>query len=486
MRKIFILFIGLLSINLSAQNEIDALRYSQQNIFGSAKFNSMGGSFGALGGDFTTLSYNPAGIALYQNSELSFTPSFSMAETNTSLNGNNFTNNKFGSNISNFGFVFSGKNMDEEWKRINIGFGWNQLASYDNRFDIETLNSTSSFADLLLDQANGVTIDNLNSFGASPAFWTDIIDLENNFVDTAIGWYAFDNGNYISHINPLSDKTQSDRVSSRGDMGEYVFSLGSSYQEKFYFGATIGIPTIDYSEKKTYSESNFSDTTFGLNSFFYKEDLIAYGSGINLKLGSIMRVGSKTKIGAAFHTPSYISMEEEYSTSVSTNWDNGEELSESSPYGYFSYEITTPWKLIGSFSTILQNKFMINAEIEQTDYSFTRMYSDYYSFSEENNQINDTYTEATNIRVGGEVNLNPFKLRAGYALYGSPYKDNPEYETENYSAGVGIDFGGTFFDMSYTLSKKSGDYVMYSPDTEPHASVNSEKHYLLFTLGFRY
>jgi hypothetical protein len=114
------------------------------------------------------------------------------------------------------------------------------------------------------------------------------------------------------------------------------------------------------------------------------------------------------------------------------------------------------------------------------------MYSDYYSFSEENNQINDTYTESTNIRVGGEINLHPFKLRAGYALHGSPYKDNPEYETENYSAGIGIDFGGTFFDMSYTLSKNSGDYAMYSPDTEPHASVNSEKHYLLFTLGFRY
>ncbi|MAX69378.1 MAG: hypothetical protein CMP60_06815, partial [Flavobacteriales bacterium] len=62
----------------------------------------------------------------------------------------------------------------------------------------------------------------------------------------------------------------------------------------------------------------------------------------------------------------------------------------------------------------------------------------------------------------------------------------PEYETENYSAGVGIDFGGTFFDISYTLSKNLADYEMYSPDTELQSSVNSEKNYLLFTLGFRY
>ena len=103
MKRITLLFIGIISFGqLSAQNEIDALRYSTQNIFGTAKFNSMGGSFGSLGGDFSTLSYNPAGIAFYNNSEISFTPSLNMNETNTSLNGNNFTNNIFGANINSF------------------------------------------------------------------------------------------------------------------------------------------------------------------------------------------------------------------------------------------------------------------------------------------------------------------------------------------------------------------------------------------------
>ena len=486
MKKIFIIFIGLLSINLNAQNEIDALRYSEQNIFGTARFNAMGGSFGSLGGDFSTLSYNPAGISFYQNSELSFTPIFSMVETKTNLNGNTSVNNQFGSTISNFGLIASGKNLNDDWRRINIGFGWNNLANYNNNFLVVTSNSQTSFADLFLDQANGVTINNLNSFGAGTAFWANIIDLEDNFVDTATGWYAYDNGNYISHINPLSEKTQSDWINSRGEMGEYVFSLGSSFQEKVYFGATLGIPVIQYSEHKTYSESNFSDTTFGLSSFSYKEDLVAYGNGINIKLGTIFRIGNQTKIGGALHTPSYISMEEEYSTTSTSNWNNGDFFSESSPYGYFNYEIITPWKVIGSFSTVFKDKLLINAEIEKTDYSFTRMYSDYYSFTEENKQIKDSYKEATNIRVGAEANLDPFKLRAGYALYGSPYKNHLEYETENYSAGIGIDFGRTFIDMSYTFSKKSGVYAMYSPETEPNASIQSEKNYLLFTLGFRY
>ena len=485
MKRITLLFIGIISFgHLSAQNEIDALRYSTQNIFGTAKFNSMGGSFGSLGGDFSVLSYNPAGIAFYNNSELSFTPSLNMNETNTSLNGNNFTNNKFGSNISSFGFIAKGTNDNQQWKRVNIGFGWNQLGNYNSSFYSETLNSTSSLAETFLDQANGTVIDELNSFGASPAFWSDLIDLQNNFVDTSTAWYAFDNGNYISNVNPFSEKTQKHRSTSKGSMGEYVFSLGSSFEERIYFGATIGIPTIQYSETNTYSESNFSDTNQNLNSFTYKDNLTAYGSGVNLKLGVIMRLGENTKIGGAVHTPSYISMEEEYSTGISTDWGNNESINETSPLGYFTYEITTPWKVIASASTVLNKQFLISAEIEKTDYSFTRFHSDYYQFTEENNLINDTYTTATNIRLGGEANFHPLKFRAGYSLYGSPYKDREEFETENYSAGIGVDFGSTFFDMSYTISKNNSEYNIYS--AENTTEVSNEKHYLMFTLGFRY
>ena len=484
MKKTFLLILGLVSINLNAQNEIDALRYSTQNIFGTAKFNSMGGSFGSLGGDFSTLSYNPAGIAFYNNSEISFTPSLNMNETNTSLNGNNFTNNNFGANISNFGFIAKGINDNQQWKRVNIGFGWNQLANYNSIFHSQTLNSTSSLAETFLYQAEGTLINELNSFGASPAFWSDLIDLQNNFVDTATGWYAFDNGNYVSNVNPYSEKTQIHHSIIEGNMGEYVFSLGSSFEENIYFGATIGIPTIQYSETNTYSESNFSDTSQNLNTFTYKDQLNAYGSGVNLKLGVIMRVGENTKIGGAVHSPSYISMEEEYSTGISTDWGNNESIEETSPLGYFTYEITTPWKVIASASTILNKQFLISAEIEKTDYSFSRFHSDYYQFTQENNLINDTYTTATNIRLGGEANFHPLKLRAGYALYGSPFKDREEFETENYSAGIGVDFGSTFLDMSYTISKNNSEYNIYS--SENSTDVINEKHYLMFTLGFRY
>ena len=487
MTKKSILFIVLIyATQLYSQNEIDALRYSQQNIFGTAKFNSMGGSFGGLGGDFSTLSFNPAGIGLYQNSELIFTPSFSMTEVNSSLNGNTFYNNKFGVKINNFGFIATGTSKDDQWKRINLGFGWNQLANYDNRFLTVTKNSHSSFAELLLEQAQENTIDNLDYWGAEPAFWSDLIDLENNFVDTATGWYAFDNGNYVSNVNPNVEKTQSKQVNSTGDMGEYVFSLGTSFEEKVYFGATIGVPSIRYSESSSYTESDFADTNQDLSSFVFNEDFTAYGNGINVKVGAIVRIGKNTKLGGSIHSPSYISMEENYSTSITTNWKNGDNVTENSPIGYFTYQITTPWKIIASLSSVLNNQFLVNAEVERIDYSYTQLYSDRYQFIDENNNIKDLYGEATNIRLGAEANLHPFKLRAGYALYGSAYKNSPEFEMENYSAGAGVDFGSSFLDFSYTISNNSSEYSMYNPDTETTTLLNSERHYLLFTLGFRY
>ena len=52
------------------QSAIDAFRFAAPDMKGTARFMSMGGAFGALGGDLTTLSQNPAGIGVYRSHEL--------------------------------------------------------------------------------------------------------------------------------------------------------------------------------------------------------------------------------------------------------------------------------------------------------------------------------------------------------------------------------------------------------------------------------
>ena len=108
MKKIFIIVIfATTAIKSNAQNEIDALRYSTQNHFGTARHAAMAGAFGSLGGEFSALSSSPAGIGMYQFSEFTFTPSVSLNTNKSYYNQNNLLAYKTALSIENLGIVFS-------------------------------------------------------------------------------------------------------------------------------------------------------------------------------------------------------------------------------------------------------------------------------------------------------------------------------------------------------------------------------------------
>ena len=69
MKRFYFLIITVISIaNIQSQNLTDALRYSVENLNGTARFNAMSGAFGALGGDISSLVINPAGTTVFINS----------------------------------------------------------------------------------------------------------------------------------------------------------------------------------------------------------------------------------------------------------------------------------------------------------------------------------------------------------------------------------------------------------------------------------
>ena len=60
-------YIGIMVLSsgwLFAQGEMDAYRFSQTELNGTARSMSMGGAFGALGGDMSVMSHNPAGLGV--------------------------------------------------------------------------------------------------------------------------------------------------------------------------------------------------------------------------------------------------------------------------------------------------------------------------------------------------------------------------------------------------------------------------------------
>ncbi len=79
MRKIgyFLVFMLLISGAAYSQGEVEALKFSRQELYGTARSMAMGGAFGALGGDISGISVNPAGIGIYRSSEIVGTFGFS-------------------------------------------------------------------------------------------------------------------------------------------------------------------------------------------------------------------------------------------------------------------------------------------------------------------------------------------------------------------------------------------------------------------------
>ena len=470
--------LAIITITANAQNEVDALRYSTQNLSGTARYSAMGGAFGSLGGEFSGLSSNPAGIGMYQFSELTFTPSFHFNSTKSYYNDSHLSSYKSELSIGNLGLVFTIPQNNSDWTRINLGIGWNQLANYNNTINIDGVNSKNSIVDRIISITNGtLTGELINGEGNSysqMAWNTYLINPlfnNNGLVD----------GEYVSNFSSNS-KLQSKTTRSTGGMNEFLFSIGGSYKENLYIGATIGIPTIEYYEYSEYTEREISDTSNNLRQMLLSEEISAYGTGYNLKIGAIYRLSEKIKIGGSLHTPTFFSIEEDYNTSITTFFkDSTLDYS----MGYltpFSYDLITPLKASISASTIFNN-LLISAEYELIDYSTSKYFTS--NFEEENETIASSYQQTENIKLGAEMTIKYFVLRAGYSKYGSAFADK-DFSRENFSYGIGVNNGAYFIDIAYILSQSQNEHSLYSEDYITPISLVNTNHNIVFTLGFRY
>ena len=57
------------AVTVSAQDTYDAQNFTKSGLNGTARFVSMGGALGALGGDISVMGTNPAGTAIYKRSD---------------------------------------------------------------------------------------------------------------------------------------------------------------------------------------------------------------------------------------------------------------------------------------------------------------------------------------------------------------------------------------------------------------------------------
>jgi len=476
-------------VSLKAQSDVDALRYSQTGVAGTARFTSMGGAFGALGGDFSSLSWNPAGIGIYRTSEFTFTPSLYIEQTKSDFQGNPSTANKYNFNLGDLGLVYTQKLGNDDnstgWKNWNFGIGYNRVNNFNTSSSYEGFNTKNSLLDNFLENINsgsGTTADNLDPYYENLAYQTYLIN-----PDTT-------NSSYYNSVIPAGGELQRRTSTTTGSLGELVLSFGGNYGNKLYLGATLGLSTLRYTEETTYEEVDKNDSISDFNSFRFNQNVTTHGFGINLKLGMIYRINDWVRVGAAFHTPTFYSMTDDYNSTMSSTFDNGDNYSYDSPLGTYDYNLTTPMRAIGSVAFIINKMGLISADYEFVDYSETRFDASDNSFFDVNNTIQQKYTATGNLKLGTEWKYGNISFRGGYAMYGSPFASayrvsSADMSRNAYSLGIGIRDQGYFLDLSYVLTQGNEFYQPYSlnnfqdvPGVTNKVTTNS----ISFTLGAKF
>lgn len=504
-RKLFSIAALLLANSISfysfAQDENDALRLSLLSPMGTARSMGFGSALGSVGGDFTSLSVNPAGIGVYRRSEIMFTPGLKFSANTSTYQDEIDDQSATRINFNNLGVVFTraerGRDYESrKWKTISFGVGLNRLADFTRSYNY-----------------SGTVANNLSSNtgprGFSELFITDAINnpgsIDQDGTLASLGYDSYllnqDSAGYylVTDGSPFLNQRKS--VQEKGGVNEWVISVGGNYEEKLMIGATLGLPSVRYIREMTFDET---DPATSGNTWFesmrYKEKLQTTGMGVNLKLGMILKPSDQFRIGVAFHTPTWYNLTDVTSSSLTTNTENfkadiGEPVTDpitsvSAPDNEYQYGITTPWRAVVSMTAFLGQFGFVSADYEYVDYKSMRIRFDGDNDAEDvrNDYIRENFKGASNLRLGFEARLDEFFGRAGYGYYGNPY-ENGSFSRSDLSIGIGYRSGDFFTDLAFVHSMMTNTeqpYVLPAPIAVPTAKLDNKLNTIAWTIGWKF
>ena len=383
------------------RNSVDV--YSATPLTGSAKFNAMAGSMGALGGDLSAINTNPASVGVFITGNISGTLAVNNSKTTSSFSNaaNSYKLNN--ADIGQLGgvavFETSG---NTPWKFVNFGVNYtNQnLEEY-----IETpANSSYKFQDSNLVDANG-----------NPVTGTF----------TSLG-HAYDRTGNLTNMN---------------------IAFGGNYDNKFYVGGSLNFKGATIEQ---YDSSRLSLDVDNNNSYVLNKQRTPYtedSNGFSVSAGIIGKINNNIRLGASIESPTWWTQYRTYS-----------EVNEDNLVYYFDYydedrKFTSPMKATLSGAFVMNKNFAFNV-----DYSLGLTKPKYKVQGPAETQLNDffqsEYKNLSELRVGGEYRYNNFRLRGGYGISNSPFdniygKNNFIGKRETLGVGFGFDFKSFYIDAAY-------------------------------------
>lgn len=544
MKKSLILISVLaLAASASAQSALDGFKMSQTGLYGTARFMGMGGAFGALGGDLTTLSYNPGGIGVYRSSEIGATINFDIQNSSLDFQGNKMSENHLNFLMNNGGYVGSVVMPASFMRSFNWGFTYNRRANFNRRFKGMAPSIGYSMSNYMAAIANsyGLTSSDFGGkypYESSVAPWIDILAYDSYLISPVEGeggtnWYGLYGEGTTGASSIQSEET--------GGIDEYNIALGGNFLDKFYWGMDFGIIDVNYNRRSLYAESLknayvLTDAEKGFQVTDAIWDLYNYyslsGTGFNYKLGFIYKPIQELRIGFAFHTPTWYQFDEYYYASTQYEYPGiktsdreylqGTQETNEGYDGYNEYNLRTPWRFIFSAAGVIENQLIISADVDLTDNQYIHLSSPYYTngdymnnygdpFYTTNREVKDYYKSSVTFRAGLEYRITPaVSLRLGYGHTSTPVKDaaknneltittagtDPTYEFANTSdmvtAGIGYRYKHFYIDAAYVYNHLSSDWHAFTPDPDnlldsgAQGKLTDNRNQIVLSMGFKF
>ena len=461
------------TVGAGAQNMYDAITYSQNHYFGTARSMSMGNAVTALGGDLGSIGINPAGGAVAGYGQFAITPGLSISSVASSYSAegeraygaaNKLTDTRL--SLPNLGLSMNYKTGRARGvKAVTFSVLSSQTNSYNYAADAFGVNSQTSKIAEFADAAHGIAerqLADYSSFNNTDLPW----DLLTAYQGGMFGPYGTD-GVYAGVTETISDDgryhyvpgglAQTSSVTKQGSKNDLILNLAFNVSDRVYFGLNVGLPTARYRYSESFYEAAVNPDLFpieyedvdgtyttyfvrGTYNYKYNADV----DGIYAKLGVIVRPTDGLRIGASFQTPTAYTVSETWQNFASTTFDDAYyDDNETSPVGEYSYSLRSPYRASFGLAYAFGKQGLISVDYELADYSvmrFSDVHRDRTTTDEfvAQNMTNKNFAGlAHNLRVGAEWKLSPeFALRAGYTLATSPerYWTNSDGQTVDANA----------------------------------------------------
>ena len=498
--SILLALFGLCPFAGVGQTATDVIPLTQSDLKGTARFMSMGGAFGALGGDLSTLSQNPAGIGVYRSSELGFTLDLDCQHSSATSQGLNMTDNQTRFLLNNIGGVATLRLNNSVLRNFNIGFTYNKGVSFNRRYSGRVPRLDNSLTNYIAGIANAENItvgdvESSSSFdpynpndGGYQAPWLAILGYDSYFISPS---GSVDSPTLFGQWDNETSGSGSFSVQEWGGVDEYNIALGGNISDVFYWGMNFDIVSVNYT-RETYWGENLSNAMIENNGSFSRTDaawnLHNYynlnGNGFNYQLGFIVKPIQELRLGFAFHTPTWYNHTESYYANTSADYSAMREgkvsaTTNNRQLAYDNFSLRTPWKLTASIAGVIGGRFILSADYEWQPTHSTRIsypdthdywsggYDDwdygyewdpwyapsgkgtprasrasYYDpYDEVNQDIKDYYTSTNSLRVGAEFRVtSQFSVRAGYSFVSSPVKERVRNGEQIVATGLNPSF----------------------------------------------